>query len=151
MLALCSRTRCRCASFLPFRRAPVLANRHSAGPLPPLSSLSQRKHTLNFEAETRPAHVRYSSSNSRWKQRQGSDVFAREAKVQGLKSRAAFKLLEVRIYVLATMARERLSLLTRESRSQDGCKVQSLQEGRRGSGSCMFPVALVGGYISYDC
>ncbi|KAH6652888.1 FtsJ-like methyltransferase-domain-containing protein [Truncatella angustata] len=39
--------------------------------------------------------VRYSSSNSRWKQRQGNDFFAREAKVQGLKSRAAFKLLEM--------------------------------------------------------
>ncbi|TGJ80973.1 hypothetical protein E0Z10_g7795 [Xylaria hypoxylon] len=39
--------------------------------------------------------ARWSSSNSRWKQRQGKDYFAREAKVQGLKSRAAFKLLEV--------------------------------------------------------
>ncbi|KAK9797965.1 putative Ribosomal RNA methyltransferase FtsJ domain-containing protein [Seiridium cardinale] len=39
--------------------------------------------------------IRYSSSNSRWKQRQGNDFFAREAKVQGLKSRAAFKLLEM--------------------------------------------------------
>lgn len=39
--------------------------------------------------------ARYASSNSRWKQRQGNDFFAREAKVQGLKSRAAFKLLEV--------------------------------------------------------
>lgn len=39
--------------------------------------------------------VRLSSSNARWKTRQGSDMFAREAKVQGLKSRAAFKLLEV--------------------------------------------------------
>ncbi|KAM7221293.1 hypothetical protein V8F06_003261, partial [Rhypophila decipiens] len=36
-----------------------------------------------------------SSSNSRWKQRQGNDYFAREARVQGLKSRAAFKLLEM--------------------------------------------------------
>ncbi|KAM7198680.1 O-ribose methyltransferase [Rhypophila sp. PSN 637] len=36
-----------------------------------------------------------SSSNSRWKQRQGNDFFAREARVQGLKSRAAFKLLEM--------------------------------------------------------
>ncbi|KAK0615051.1 FtsJ-like methyltransferase-domain-containing protein [Bombardia bombarda] len=36
-----------------------------------------------------------SSSNSRWKQRQGNDSFAREARVQGLKSRAAFKLLEM--------------------------------------------------------
>ncbi|KAI8945131.1 23S ribosomal RNA methyltransferase [Xylaria longipes] len=39
--------------------------------------------------------TRWSSSNSRWKQRQGKDFFAREAKVQGLKSRAAFKLLEM--------------------------------------------------------
>ncbi|KAI1125155.1 23S ribosomal RNA methyltransferase [Nemania abortiva] len=39
--------------------------------------------------------ARWSSSNSRWKQRQGKDFFAREAKVQGLKSRAAFKLLEM--------------------------------------------------------
>jgi hypothetical protein len=38
---------------------------------------------------------RSSSSNSRWKQRQGRDAFARDARVQGLKSRAAFKLLEV--------------------------------------------------------
>jgi hypothetical protein len=36
-----------------------------------------------------------SSSSTRWKSRQGRDSFAREAKVQGLKSRAAFKLLEV--------------------------------------------------------
>ncbi|KAK2609343.1 2' O-ribose methyltransferase [Conoideocrella luteorostrata] len=40
-------------------------------------------------------HARWSSSNSRWKQRQGGDMFARDAKVQGLKSRAAFKLLEM--------------------------------------------------------
>ncbi|KAH6667015.1 FtsJ-like methyltransferase-domain-containing protein [Plectosphaerella plurivora] len=37
---------------------------------------------------------RFSSSNSRWKSRQGNDLYAREARVQGLKSRAAFKLLE---------------------------------------------------------
>ena len=37
-----------------------------------------------------------SSGSTRWKQRQGRDMYAREAKVQGLKSRAAFKLLEVR-------------------------------------------------------
>jgi hypothetical protein len=36
-----------------------------------------------------------SSSSTRWKTRQGKDSFAREARVQGLKSRAAFKLLEV--------------------------------------------------------
>ncbi|KAI1762877.1 23S ribosomal RNA methyltransferase [Hypoxylon sp. FL1150] len=40
-------------------------------------------------------NIRYASSNSRWKQRQGGDFYAREAKVQGLKSRAAFKLLEM--------------------------------------------------------
>ncbi|GJN86668.1 2' O-ribose methyltransferase [Purpureocillium lilacinum] len=34
-----------------------------------------------------------SSGSTRWKQRQGRDMYAREAKVQGLKSRAAFKLL----------------------------------------------------------
>lgn len=36
-----------------------------------------------------------SSASSRWKLRQGSDPFARSARVQGLKSRAAFKLLEL--------------------------------------------------------
>ncbi|OTA70395.1 ribosomal RNA methyltransferase MRM2 [Hypoxylon sp. EC38] len=39
--------------------------------------------------------IRWASSNSRWKQRQGSDYYAREAKVRGLKSRAAFKLIEM--------------------------------------------------------
>jgi hypothetical protein len=36
------------------------------------------------------------ASSSRWQARQTRDRFAREAKVQGLKSRAAFKLLQVR-------------------------------------------------------
>ena len=35
------------------------------------------------------------SSSKRWVARQNRDVFAREAKVQGLKSRAAFKLLQI--------------------------------------------------------
>ncbi|KAB2580054.1 Ribosomal RNA large subunit methyltransferase E [Lasiodiplodia theobromae] len=39
--------------------------------------------------------VRFSSSSTRWKSRQGRDHFAREAKIRGLKSRAAFKLLEM--------------------------------------------------------
>ncbi|KAI1462588.1 23S ribosomal RNA methyltransferase [Annulohypoxylon moriforme] len=39
--------------------------------------------------------IRWSSSNSRWKQRQGNDYYAREARVHGLKSRAAFKLLDM--------------------------------------------------------
>ncbi|KAI0143861.1 ribosomal RNA methyltransferase MRM2 [Hypoxylon sp. NC0597] len=42
-----------------------------------------------------PETIRWASSNSRWKQRQGSDYYAREAKVRGLKSRAAFKLIEM--------------------------------------------------------
>lgn len=37
-----------------------------------------------------------SSSSSQWKSRQSRDHYARDAKVQGLKSRAAYKLLEVR-------------------------------------------------------
>lgn len=43
--------------------------------------------------------VRFSSSR-RWQARQHKDQFTREAAVQGLKSRAAFKLLQVRHYSL---------------------------------------------------
>ncbi|KAI0892224.1 23S ribosomal RNA methyltransferase [Annulohypoxylon nitens] len=39
--------------------------------------------------------ARWSSSSSRWKQRQGSDYHAKKAKLLNLKSRAAFKLLEI--------------------------------------------------------
>lgn len=42
-----------------------------------------------------PQRLASGSSSTRWKARQGKDVFAREAKVAGLKSRAAFKLLEI--------------------------------------------------------
>ncbi|UKZ62599.1 uncharacterized protein TrAtP1_003840 [Trichoderma atroviride] len=42
-----------------------------------------------------PGLIRFASSGSQWKQRQGRDHFVRHAKVQGLKSRAAFKLLEI--------------------------------------------------------
>ncbi|KND88970.1 hypothetical protein TOPH_06381 [Tolypocladium ophioglossoides CBS 100239] len=52
-----------------------------------------------------PSRVSYSSASSRWKQRQGRDMYAREAKVQGLKSRAAFKLLEVAHHALTGQAR----------------------------------------------
>ncbi len=48
-----------------------------------------------FKLSKLPWPARPSSSSTRWKQRQGNDVFEREAKVQGLKSRAAFKLLEM--------------------------------------------------------
>ena len=39
--------------------------------------------------------ARYASSSTRWTTRQKTDRFAREAKVQDLKSRAAFKLLQI--------------------------------------------------------
>ncbi|KAK3697726.1 2' O-ribose methyltransferase [Vermiconidia calcicola] len=42
-----------------------------------------------------PRRASTSSSSTRWKTRQSRDIFAREAKVAGLKSRAAFKLLEI--------------------------------------------------------
>ncbi|KAI1308297.1 FtsJ-like methyltransferase [Xylaria venustula] len=57
--------------------------------------LTQVGSVLNQHASITCSCARWSSSNSRWKQRQGKDYFAREAKVQGLKSRAAFKLLEM--------------------------------------------------------
>ncbi|KAL8740954.1 MAG: hypothetical protein Q9190_006389 [Brigantiaea leucoxantha] len=55
-------------------------------------------HFLNGSPTTRASIValRFSSSSSkRWQTRQGKDKFATTAKVQGLKSRAAFKLLEI--------------------------------------------------------
>lgn len=42
-----------------------------------------------------------SSASSRWKSRQGSDHYAREARLKGMKSRAAFKLIEVWTVILA--------------------------------------------------
>ncbi len=49
-------------------------------------------HAPRFFGSSSPAAA---SSNSRWTARQGRDQYAREAKVRGLKSRAAFKLLEL--------------------------------------------------------
>jgi hypothetical protein len=60
-----------------------------------LTPFTPRGATFNSYVSVTCNYIRWSSSNSRWKQRQGKDFFAREAKVQGLKSRAAFKLLEV--------------------------------------------------------
>lgn len=51
-------------------------------------------HIKTYEIPGRSAGRSY-SSDARWKARQKNDVFAREARVQGLKSRAAFKLLEL--------------------------------------------------------
>ncbi|KAI1087364.1 ribosomal RNA methyltransferase MRM2 [Rostrohypoxylon terebratum] len=52
-------------------------------------------HVWNHIAPIAVGSARWSSSSSRWKQRQGSDYHAKEARVHNLKSRAAFKLLEL--------------------------------------------------------
>ncbi|KAL2262887.1 hypothetical protein VTK26DRAFT_9092 [Humicola hyalothermophila] len=73
---------------LRYAGSPTFHNQHfRPTPLPFLLPTST---TPN---QTRPASK--SAASSRWKLRQGSDRFAREARVQGLKSRAAFKLLEL--------------------------------------------------------
>ncbi|KAI5927408.1 FtsJ-like methyltransferase-domain-containing protein [Camillea tinctor] len=48
-----------------------------------------------FISGSRSVRWASSSSSSTWKQRQANDRYAREARVQGLKSRAAYKLLEL--------------------------------------------------------
>lgn len=61
------------------------------------SSLLKRRLTpppRSFSNTTLRRHAS-TSSNQRWQQRQKSDRFAKEAKVQNLKSRAAFKLLQI--------------------------------------------------------
>ncbi|KAK3384164.1 FtsJ-like methyltransferase-domain-containing protein [Lasiosphaeria ovina] len=80
MQAPWTRTPCRALTL-----TPTLTSLRCLVPLTPLTPLGSSLRV----------HVRHSSSNSRWKQRQGSDSLAREARVQGLKSRAAFKLLEM--------------------------------------------------------
>lgn len=74
-------------AYLPF--LPVLhTNRTSHNSIPYFEpSLAFEKHLARSS----------SSSSKRWQNRQGKDKFAISAKVQGLKSRAAFKLLEVRL------------------------------------------------------
>ncbi|KAF2711621.1 FtsJ-domain-containing protein [Pleomassaria siparia CBS 279.74] len=57
----------------------------------------RRDRNGHIAAAAAAAAVRHASSSSstKWKSRQGNDFFVREAKVQGLKSRAAFKILEM--------------------------------------------------------
>ncbi|KAH9861776.1 hypothetical protein J1614_011529 [Plenodomus biglobosus] len=64
----------------------------------PVAALSLSLQCCHCPLRSRPLATsaqRASSSSTRWKSRQGKDFFAREARVQGLKSRAAFKLLEL--------------------------------------------------------
>ncbi|PSS27413.1 hypothetical protein M430DRAFT_23866 [Amorphotheca resinae ATCC 22711] len=60
-----------------------------------IHELSGTSRRLNASKFSILPNTRLSSSSTRWKTRQGRDSFARQAKVQGLKSRAAFKLLEI--------------------------------------------------------
>ena len=48
----------------------------------------------NLQASISSQRYGSSASSTRWKARQANDAFAREARVAGLKSRAAFKLLQ---------------------------------------------------------
>ncbi|TGO88601.1 hypothetical protein BPOR_0152g00070 [Botrytis porri] len=54
-----------------------------------------RNARIETQMQIRSASSSSSSSSTRWKSRQGKDAWAREAKVKGLRSRAAFKLLEI--------------------------------------------------------
>lgn len=108
---------------------PILCQRHSSS-----DSNNESSHTTMISARLfrelvdsiilgRPisaccgrstTQIRYGSSSTRWKARAGRDSFNRDAKVQGLKSRAAFKLLEVGIS-LQTRTKGVMEL-TRDSR-----------------------------------
>ncbi|KAK4239941.1 hypothetical protein C8A03DRAFT_42483 [Achaetomium macrosporum] len=79
-----SSTRLAANSSTPLSFLPLLT--HKQRPRPRIS--------LSVLIPTVPARLS-SSASSRWKLRQGSDHFARSARVQGLKSRAAFKLFEL--------------------------------------------------------
>ncbi|KAI0179248.1 23S ribosomal RNA methyltransferase [Hypoxylon sp. FL1284] len=79
-------------------RAPVRIAAPRNGRLVRVSAVAAAIEPFRFSipsARKAGEGIRCASSNSRWKQRQGGDYYAREAKVQGLKSRAAFKLLEM--------------------------------------------------------
>ncbi|RKF64069.1 rRNA methyltransferase 2, mitochondrial [Erysiphe neolycopersici] len=71
---------------------PFLALRLAPTPFRP--QFKSWRNILDFSSAAQVFNRR-SSSSSRWKDRQSKDLFSREAKVQKLKSRAAFKLLEI--------------------------------------------------------
>jgi hypothetical protein len=85
---------------LPLRtRAWALSRNSTSLPAGPTSSPSISHSAFSrwtCPPPLRPATWRNASSSTRrWTERQKSDHFARAAKVQGLKSRAAFKLLQI--------------------------------------------------------
>ncbi|EKG21003.1 Ribosomal RNA methyltransferase RrmJ/FtsJ [Macrophomina phaseolina MS6] len=61
---------------------------------PPVAAVHRHDSRPTTSIPTRGS-ARAASSSTRWKSRQGRDRYAKEAKVRGLKSRAAFKLLEM--------------------------------------------------------
>ncbi|GME40994.1 21S rRNA (uridine-2-o)-methyltransferase mrm2 [Neofusicoccum parvum] len=84
-LAPCHRRLPQCAPPTTTTRRTLISStaRHETSPACPSAPTS---------SHPRPRHA---SSSTRWKNRQGRDRYAKEAKVRGLKSRAAFKLLEM--------------------------------------------------------
>ena len=58
----------------------------------PLTTIARKASSTCNAQKLRHAST---ASSNRWKNRQANDAFAREARVAGLKSRAAFKLLQV--------------------------------------------------------
>ena len=70
---------------------PLLLHPHSTA----IPSSARRAATSQYLSGSFASAPRHSSSSTRWKARATKDRFNRDAKVQGLKSRAAFKLLEV--------------------------------------------------------
>lgn len=73
------------------RHSPV----HHAPPTHPFTLLSAAFFRPAVSHLLIPHRSGSSSSSTRWKSRQSSDSYAKEARVAGLKSRAAFKLLEI--------------------------------------------------------
>lgn len=81
----------------------LLSLRSTAQPCPLLTNFTSLRAGPTLSASTSRIHCSRSistssaqcSSSRRWTDRQRGDQFARAAKVQGLKSRAAFKLLQI--------------------------------------------------------
>lgn len=90
-------SRCVMLSRRPLRVAVASLKCSQSRPSVLLSSLHQLPRSFVYSTKS-PQDLRYSSSSpssTRWKARQAQDPFARDARVQGLKSRAAFKLLQI--------------------------------------------------------